>query len=85
MDAILKYDRPKIPAPKNQAWNRAQQHVLNQFRRMDKVNVMSYQYFDDVKYLRSSSAGYGYVGLKGDPGNYERARKTAVTIADVYR
>lgn len=82
MDAILKYDRPKIPAPKDQAWNRAQQHVLNQFRRMDKVNVMSYQYFDNVKYLRSSSAGYGYVGLKGDPGNYERARKTAVTIAE---
>lgn len=82
MDAILKYDRPKSSEPTHQAWNRAKQHVLTEFRRLSEVRAKSYKDFDTVKYLRSSSAGYGYVGLKGDPGNYERAKKTAVTIAE---
>nr|CAH2618890.1 RNA-dependent RNA polymerase [Subalpine fir deltapartitivirus]CAI5383990.1 RNA-dependent RNA polymerase [Subalpine fir deltapartitivirus] len=82
LEAIMKYDRLKIPEPTEQAWNRTKQYVLTEFRRMPTVEVLSYKDFDKVKYLRSSSAGYGYIGLKGAPGNYERAKRTAVTIAE---
>nr|CAH2618893.1 RNA-dependent RNA polymerase [Yunnan larch deltapartitivirus]CAI5383967.1 RNA-dependent RNA polymerase [Yunnan larch deltapartitivirus] len=82
LEAIMNYDRIKIPEPGEPAWNRAKQHVLTKVRRLPKVEALSFKDFDQVKYLSSSSAGYGYIGLKGDPGNYERAKRTAVTIAE---
>nr|CAH2618912.1 RNA-dependent RNA polymerase [Conifer deltapartitivirus]CAI5383868.1 RNA-dependent RNA polymerase [Conifer deltapartitivirus] len=82
MAAIMKYGRTKIPEPRDQTWNQVKQMVLTEVRRWPKVRSKSYLNFDEVKWLRSSAAGYGYVGLKGDNDNYSIAKRTAVTIAE---
>nr|QZN83648.1 RNA-dependent RNA polymerase [Fragaria chiloensis cryptic virus] len=82
IDSIMQYDRPKLPQPTNAAWNTTTQHVRTQFARMDKVQTLSYLQLDQVKWVRSSAAGYGYIGRKSDNDNYFRARKTAFTIAE---
>jgi hypothetical protein len=55
--------------------------VRNQFLKMDKVTTISHDNLDSVKWVRSSAAGYGYTGLKGDGDNYKLARKTAYTLS----
>jgi len=80
--AIHNYDKRKLPPPTDPAWNTTQQYVRSVFRKFPKVTPIRYTRLDDVKYVRSSAAGYGYDGLKGDPGNHEKARKTAFTIAE---
>ncbi|CDL67777.1 RNA dependent RNA polymerase [Arhar cryptic virus-I] len=82
LNAIMNYDRPKLSQPSDAAWVSTMHHVREQFRQMDKVTALSHYHLDKVKWVRSSAAGYGYVGLKSDPGNYERARTTAFTIAE---
>lgn len=46
------------------------------------MRSMSYENFDSVKWIKSSSAGDGYAGLKGDAENYDIAKRTALTIAE---
>jgi hypothetical protein len=82
VEAIEAYNRPKLPEPTDAAWNQTKQHTLSMFRRFPKVKSISYREFDTVRWLQSSSAGYGYQGHKGDGDNYKRARRTAVTIAE---
>nr|CAH2618880.1 RNA-dependent RNA polymerase [Interrupted club-moss deltapartitivirus]CAI5383908.1 RNA-dependent RNA polymerase [Interrupted club-moss deltapartitivirus] len=82
MAAIYKYRRSKVPAPTDSAWNQTVQAVLEMVRRWPKCKTKSYKDFDSVKWLRSSAAGFGYVGLKGDNDNYLRAKKTAITICE---
>nr|WNN27076.1 putative RNA-dependent RNA polymerase [Morus alba cryptic virus 2] len=82
LEAVLAYDKPKLPQPGDVAWVRTRQFVEDQFRRMDKVRPISYTDMDHVKWVRASAAGYGYQGLKGDGENYLNARKTAFTIAE---
>lgn len=82
VNAILAYDKPKLPEPSNPDWNKTKQDVLNLFRRMPQFDAQSYKDFDAVKWISSSAAGYGYPGRKGDPGNYEKAKRTAITIAE---
>ncbi|ABB04855.1 putative RNA dependent RNA polymerse [Raphanus sativus cryptic virus 2] len=82
VDAILAYRRQKLPEPTDDVWNQTKQHTLQLFRRFPKITPISYKSFDEVKWISSSSAGYGYVGHKGDGDNYLKARRTAVTIAE---
>lgn len=82
VNAILAYDKPKLNEPNDAAWNQTKQHVLQQFRGMPFVTAKSYKNFDEVKWVRSSAAGYGYRGRKCDHDNYDRAKRTAVTIAE---
>nr|UZZ64748.1 RNA-dependent RNA polymerase [Camellia cryptic virus 1]UZZ64749.1 RNA-dependent RNA polymerase [Camellia cryptic virus 1]UZZ64750.1 RNA-dependent RNA polymerase [Camellia cryptic virus 1] len=82
VDAILAYQRQKLPEPTDDAWNQTKQHVLTEFRRMNQIDPISYKRFDDVKWIQSSAAGYGYIGRKGDNDNYSKAKRTAVTIAE---
>lgn len=79
--AILAYDTPKLPEPTDAAWNQTKQHLVAEFRQMDRVIPISHKSFDSVKWIRSSAAGYGYKGAKGDFDNYLKARTTAYTIA----
>ncbi|KAF3782951.1 hypothetical protein EJ110_NYTH20265 [Nymphaea thermarum] len=82
VEAILKYQGPKIPEPSHVAWNQTKQHTLTLFRRMSSIGSISYENFDAVKWVSSSAAGFGYGGRKGDDDNYARAKRTAVTIAE---
>lgn len=82
IDAIEAYKRPKLPEPIDTAWNHTKQHAIALFRRLPKVNPISYKHFDEVKWLQSSAAGYGYVGPKGQNDNYAKAKRTAITIAE---
>nr|UZZ64760.1 RNA-dependent RNA polymerase [Camellia cryptic virus 1] len=82
VDAILAYQRQKLPEPTDDAWNQTKQHVLTEFRRMNQIDPISCKRFDDVKWIQSSAAGYGYIGRKGDNDNYSKAERTAVTIAE---
>jgi len=82
VEAIEAYGGPKIPEPKDEAWNKTKQHTLKLFREFPNIKALSYKNFDDVRWLSSSAAGYGYVGRKGDNNNYEKAKRTAVTIAE---
>jgi hypothetical protein len=82
IDAILNYDRPKLAPPTDAAWNTTMQHIRTEFARMPRVQPISYRELDRVKWVRSSAAGYGYDGRKGDDDNYLRARRTAFTIAE---
>jgi len=81
VQAIKAYDTAKLPEPTDIAWNQTKQHVSSMFRRMDKVTPICHDSLDTVKWIRSSSAGYGYIGSKGEGDNYKQARKTAYTIA----
>eukprot|EP00262_Sarcandra_glabra_P006575 TRINITY_DN18911_c0_g1_i1.p1 TRINITY_DN18911_c0_g1~~TRINITY_DN18911_c0_g1_i1.p1 ORF type:complete len:478 (-),score=14.48 TRINITY_DN18911_c0_g1_i1:88-1521(-) len=82
VNAILAYDRDKLPEPTDDAWNQTKQYVLTEFRRMNHVEPISYKDFDSVKWIQSSAAGYGYKGRKGDFDNYAKAKRTAITIAE---
>lgn len=82
VEAIEAYNRPKMPEPSTTAWIKAKQYVLNEFRTFPKQRSISYKDFDSVKWISSSSAGYGYVGCKGENENYHRAKRVAVTIAE---
>ena len=82
VDAIHAYGGPKLPEPKDEAWNKTKQHTLKLFREFPRVSALSYEDFDAVRWLSSSAAGYGYIGRKGDGENYKMAKRTAVTIAE---
>ncbi|DAZ87291.1 TPA_asm: RNA-dependent RNA polymerase [Arceuthobium sichuanense virus 6] len=81
LNAILSYDRVKLRPPDDESWLYVMHHCRTMFARMDKVTPISFEELDRVKWVRSTAAGYGYQGLKGDEGNYQRARKVAYTIA----
>ncbi|QRG29177.1 putative RdRp [Alloteropsis cryptic virus 1] len=83
MNAIKSYNKPKLPPPSDTAWSQTLQHTRTIFNRLPKVNTIPYTEMDRVKWVRSSAAGYGYTGLKGEGDNYEKARKTAFTLAEM--
>ncbi|UFK61914.1 RNA-dependent RNA polymerase [Silvergrass cryptic virus 1] len=82
VQAIEAYNLPKLPEPTHIAWNQTKQMTQAIFRQFDQIDCLSYKDFDSVKWMSSSSAGYGYEGHKGDDDNYKKAKKTAVTIAE---
>nr|GEU95306.1 hypothetical protein [Tanacetum cinerariifolium] len=79
--AIHAYKTMKLPEPIDTIWNETKQYVQSIFSKMDKISPISHETFDEVRWIRSSSAGYGHFGAKGDDDNYKRGRKTAYTIA----
>lgn len=80
--AILSYDKPKVPPPHDTAWSQTLQHVRSVFDKLPRVTPISYKSFDKVKWVRSSAAGYGYTGLKGNGYNYPIALQTAITMCE---
>lgn len=80
--AIEAYNLPKLPEPTDAVWNKTKQHVSDLFKQFNTVECSSYKDFDSVKWIASSSAGYGYTGHKGDLENYRIAKRTAVTISE---
>lgn len=82
VEAILSYDSPKLPEPTDEVWNTTKQYVERIFRQITPVTAKSYNELDTVKWVRSSAAGYGYIGRKDENDNYKIARKTAYTIAE---
>jgi hypothetical protein len=81
--AIEAYNLPKLPEPTDADWNQTKQYVSSIFKQFNTVESISYKDFDSVKWISSSSAGYGYVGHKGDGENYRKAKRTAVTISEL--
>jgi hypothetical protein len=81
--AIEAYNLPKLPEPTDTVWNQTKQYVSDLFKRFNTVECSSYKDFDSVKWIASSSAGYGYTGHKGDHENYRIAKRTAVTISEM--
>lgn len=57
----------------NSLMQRARQLAEDQLRESFTVTAISAHNFDKVPFIKSSSAGYGYQGLKRD--NYELARR----------
>nr|QPL17800.1 RdRp [Pistacia cryptic virus] len=82
IEAIMMYRRPKLPQPSDDCWNQTKQFVLTYFRRLPKLETLSFKDFDAIRWISSSAAGYGYVGRKGDNDNYDRAKRIAVTISE---
>ncbi len=79
--SINEYGRPHMPEPSTPEWQQTKDHVKNMFKGFTKVSAIPSNQFDRVSYVSSSAAGFGYTGKKGDPGNYEKARSIASSIA----
>lgn len=72
------YDRPFLDPPLDPLYYMAASHTREVFRLEHKVPSISWSSLASVPYIRTSSAGWGYDGKKGDLGNHELAIKRAV-------
>lgn len=76
---IWKYDIPIVPMPRDPVLTEVIQNTSRAFRLDRKVNAISWNDLRSVPFIPSSSAGWGYIGKKGDPGNYDKAINKAVS------
>lgn len=76
---IWKYDIPIVGKPDDPVLELAIQNTTDHFRLQTKVDAISWHDLKSVPFIPSSSAGWGYDGKKGDPGNHERAINRAVS------
>lgn len=53
-------------------------HCAEMFRLQNKVEAISWNALNQVPFIPSSGAGYGYIGKKGSPGNIDIAISRAV-------
>jgi len=78
LESIQRFNKPLIWTA-NSDYEAAVQRVITQFS--DAVGIVEpYDWstaFDDIYFISSSAAGYGYTGAKGLPENIKRAKRIA--------
>lgn len=72
------YDRPIVQKPKDRVLDLAIHLASETFKLEKQVTAISWDALKDVPFIPSSSAGWGYVGKKGAPGNHEKAVSRSV-------
>ncbi|XP_062028957.1 uncharacterized protein LOC133744954 [Rosa rugosa] len=90
VNAVLKYDRPKLNPPTDEAWLKVTHHCrlsplivglcLREWVKSE--HFLTGRDIDNVQWVRSSAAGYGYRGLKGQGESFSLARNKALTIVE---
>lgn len=76
---LWKYDIPITGRPNDPVLERAIEATSQAFRLNTKARAISWHNLEAVPFIPSSSAGWGYVGKKGDSGNHEKAISKAVS------
>lgn len=70
---LWNYDRPYIARPESETLDRAISITADRLRLPEPVTPYSWHDLASVPYIPSSSAGWGYRGKKGSPGNHRLA------------
>jgi len=76
---LWKYDRPHAPMPTDPALQQAIEHVSTLYRLETPATTIRWDQLNKVPFIPSSSAGWGYIGKKGAPGNHDKAIRRAVS------
>lgn len=74
---LWKYDQPITPPINDPIFDLAVQKARESLRLPVPVSTYNWERLKDVPYISSSSAGWGYIGKKGAPGNQTRAIERA--------
>nr|UNI73917.1 MAG: RNA-dependent RNA polymerase [brine shrimp partiti-like virus 4]UNI73918.1 MAG: RNA-dependent RNA polymerase [brine shrimp partiti-like virus 4]UNI73919.1 MAG: RNA-dependent RNA polymerase [brine shrimp partiti-like virus 4] len=82
---IASFDRPITSRPVDPLYYAAIESTRNSFLLDEKVKPLSWYDLKSVPFIPSSSAGYGYTGKKGDPGNLDTAVSRAVASLYTWR
>lgn len=75
---LWKYDRPIQRKPQDPHLDMAIMKAKQIFRLSRPVTSYRWDDLASVPFITTSSAGWGFVGKKGDPGNHEKAISKAV-------
>lgn len=75
---LWNYDVPEVKRPNTWEYEQAFQHARDAFRLDRPVTSLSWEQLGQVPFIPSSSAGYGYIGKKGDDDNHHIAIGRAV-------
>nr|APG78164.1 RdRp [Beihai partiti-like virus 11] len=75
---LWKYDTINIPKKRDRLYWRALDITCDKFKLSHTAQSYGWEELDQVPFVRTSSAGYGMQGKRGDPGNHEHAVKRAV-------
>lgn len=75
---LWNYDRKIMPKPQDQRLERAIAQTYLDFKLDEPVTSISWNNLKSVPFIPSSSAGWGFTGKKGDPGNHDLAINKAV-------
>lgn len=75
---LWNFDRKIEPKPSDPLIDRAIEHVAQLYRLPKKVDTYSWHSLANIPFIANSSAGWGFTGKKGDPGNHEKAIHRAV-------
>lgn len=81
---LWNFDRQIIQAPEDPLFIQAIEHTRQAMRLPQPVACISWDALNTVPFIRSSGAGYGYRGKKGDTPNLERAIRLAVAHLNYY-
>lgn len=81
---LWKYDRPILPKPTDPVLDHAIWCTAQDFRLNQPVTAIDWWSLKDVPFIPSSSAGYNFIGKKGDPGNHELAINRAVMSLNMW-
>ncbi|UTQ50848.1 MAG: RNA-dependent RNA polymerase [Plant associated deltapartitivirus 2] len=87
LEAVMKYANQNIPINRlNQdVWTQAVDAVRDGLRNLQRVRALSVKTeLDIVKYIQSSSAGYGYIGAKGPLREFNHMRAIKRALATLY-
>lgn len=87
LEAIMQYATPNIPITRlnQQVWMQSISAVRDGLRSLSHVRALSiHNELDQVQYKQSSSAGYGYIGAKGEPYGENHSRAIARAKATLF-
>ncbi|QTG10436.1 RNA-dependent RNA polymerase [Marigold cryptic virus] len=87
LEAIMQYATPNTPITRlNQlVWRQSVEAVRDGLRSLSPVRAFSVDTeLKSVQYIQSSSAGYGYIGAKGEPEGENHRRAIARAKATLY-
>lgn len=70
---LWNYDRPILPKPQDSILDLAIEISRHEFRLPQMVESYGFYELARVPFIPASSAGWNYIGKKGDPGNHEIA------------
>jgi len=86
LESISQYLKPLFNEPTNLQWLEARRVTMAEIARsFAPVNSLNFETdFDTVPYEKSSAAGYGYAGKKGEANNFKRAKAIANALVRQY-
>lgn len=76
---LWKYDRAILPKPDDPLLTQAIEYTRLQYKLPQKVRSLPWDDLKQVPFIPHSSAGWGYIGKKGAPGNHDKAIRRAVS------